>query len=452
MNRFFDGIALLVGLSFIPTVAGCSDEPSEEERRFARLARRAEQVRELSFRHAVPVVTISRDEYEADQEAAAADAEEADLAEMAATYGRLGFFAVDADLRGTLARSGDWAAAWYSPESEGIVLIGEVDDAVLVHEYVHGLQDQHFDLAPDQDDALTSDAFLAQRAVTEGDATLAEGRFIMQERLDADLHLVDWGPLLSSVHARREELLAGSELPLLFMAYPSFAYSFGLEYCAHNLTGVSAVTPFIDRLPPFDWSSEDALFTTRAPASTQQILTLDAQDPEVGVGLDEIPSALDERLERLNWDTLGEWLTYLLLRPLEGAPELGDMRALAAAWDGDRALFVRDRKTDAIGTAWASAWDDAGAAASVEAALWRLYDASPIAGEEPRLGRAGDGELIWIERREERVVAVKNVDEALLPSLAEAAFPSGLRPMRHVIRTRPSLAARLSRRLPGRHP
>ncbi|WP_437715224.1 hypothetical protein WMF45_01635 [Sorangium sp. So ce448] len=263
---------------------------------------------------------------------------------------------------------------------------------------------------------------------------------------DADLR-----ETLSSVHAQREELLAGSGLPLLFMAYPSFSYSFGLEYCAHNLTGASAATPFIDRLPPFDWSSEDALFTTRTPASTQQILALDAQDPEVGVGLDEMPSTLDDRLERLNWDTLGEWLTYLLLRPLEGALDLGDMRALAAAWDGDRALFVRDRKTDAIGTAWASAWDDAGAAAGVEAALWQLHGGSPIAGDEPRLGRAGDGELLWIERREERVVALKNVDEALMPSLAEAAFPSGIRPTRHMIRTRPSLAARLSRRLAGRH-
>ena len=452
MNRSFGEIALLVGLSALPTITGCSDEPSEEERRFARLTARAEQVRELSFRRAVPVTTITRDEFEADPEAAAAAAEEADLAEMTATYGRLGYFAVDADLRETLARSSDWAAAWYAPETEGIVLIGEVDDTVLVHEYVHGLQDQHFDLAPGQDDALTSDAFLARRAVTEGDATLAEGRFIMQERQDADLHLVDWGPLLTSVHARREELLAGSELPLLFMAYPSFAYSFGLEYCAHNLTGASAASPFIDRLPPFDWSREDALFTTRVPASTQQILTLDAQDPEVGVGLDEIPAALDERLERLDWDTLGEWLTYLLLRPLEGAPDLGDMRALAAAWDGDRALFVRDRKTDDIGTAWASAWDDARAAAGIESALWQLYGGAPIDGEEPRLGRADDGELIWIERREERVVALKNVDESLMPSLAEAAFPSGIRPMRLGIRTRPSLAARLSRRLPGRHP
>ncbi|WP_437590435.1 hypothetical protein [Sorangium sp. So ce1000] len=452
MNRSFERIALLVGLSVIPTVAGCSDEPSEEERRFARLAARAEQVRELSFRRTVPVSTITRGEFEADQEAAAAAAEEADLAEMAATYGRLGYFAVDADLRATLARSRDWAGAWYSLESEEIVLIGDVDDAVLIHEYVHGLQDQHFDLAPDQDDALTSDAFLARRAVAEGDATLAEGRFVMQERYDADLHLVDWGPLLSSVHARREELLAGSELPLFFMAYPSFAYSFGLEYCAHNLTGVSSESPFIDRLPPFDWSNEDALFTTRAPASTQQILTLDAQDPAVGVGLNEIPSALGERLEQLDWDTLGEWLTYLLLRPLDGTPDLGDARALAAAWDGDRALFVRDRKTEAVGTAWASAWDDAGAAAALESALWQLYGGSPIDGEEPRLGRASDGELLWIERREERVVALKNIDEALMPSLAEAAFPSGIRPMRLTMRTRPSLAARLSRHLPGRHP
>ncbi|WP_437814151.1 hypothetical protein [Sorangium sp. So ce1078] len=449
MRRFLRHPALVLSLSSIPLIAGCGGEDDPEASRFAWLATRAEEVRELSFEREVPVRTVTRDEVDAEAAQAAGAIEEDDLAALAATYGRLGYFSPDTDLRGVFGQSRDLAAAWYSPVDKSISLIGEVDDYVIIHEYVHGLQDQHFDLGGLLDATLTSDAHLALRAAIEGDAMLGEVRFLVQEENDADLDRLDWGLLIDAVHAAGERILEENELPALFIDYPSFAYGFGFEYCAHNLSGASAASPAPDLPFPFDWSRQDALFTDRIPATTQQILTLDGQDPVVRVGLEEVPSELADRLEPIDWDSLGEWLSYLLLRPLDGAPSLGDMRALAATWDGDRALFVRDRQTDATGTVWASAWDDPAAAVGIEAALWQLYGGSAIDEGEPRLGRAADGELVWIERREERVVALKNVDEALMPALAEAAFPSGIKPMRLTLRKRPSLAAWLSRRLPG---
>ncbi|AGP33454.1 hypothetical protein BE04_38895 [Sorangium cellulosum] len=436
-------------MSSLPAAAGCGDEDDPEPSRFAWLATRAEEVRELSFEREVPVRTISRAEVDAEAEQAADAIDEEALAALAATYGRLGFFPPDTDLQGAFGQSMDVFAAWYSTESKAISLIGEVEDNVLVHEYVHGLQDQHFDLGKLLTASLTSDAHLALRAAIEGDAMLAEVRFLMQEANDADLDRLNWAVIIDAAQAAGEQILEENELPALFVDYPSFAYGFGFEYCAHNLTGASAASPTPDQAFPFDWSRQDALFSDRIPATTQQILTLDGQDPVVRVGLEEVPPALADRLEALDWDSLGEWLSYLLLRPLDGALELGDMRALAAAWDGDRALFVRDRKTGAAGTAWASAWDDVSAAAVVESALWSLYGGAARDEGEPRLGQAADGELVWIERREERVVALKNIDEALLPALAEAAFASGIKPMRLTLRKRPSLSAWLSRRLPG---
>ncbi|KYG07855.1 hypothetical protein BE21_26905 [Sorangium cellulosum] len=436
-------------MSSLPAAAGCGDEDDPEPSRFAWLATRAEEVRELSFEREVPVRTISRAEVDAEAEQAADAIDEEALAALAATYGRLGFFPPDTDLQGAFGQSMDVFAAWYSTESKAISLIGEVEDNVLVHEYVHGLQDQHFDLGKLLTASLTSDAHLALRAAIEGDAMLAEVRFLMQEANDADLDRLNWAGIIDAAQAAGEQILEENELPALFVDYPSFAYGFGFEYCAHNLTGASAASPTPDQAFPFDWSRQDALFSDRIPATTQQILTLDGQDPVARVGLEEVPPALADRLEALDWDSLGEWLSYLLLRPLDGALELGDMRALAATWDGDRALFVRDRKTGAAGTAWASAWDDVSAAAVVESALWSLYGGAALDEGEPRLGQAADGELVWIERREERVVALKNVDEALLPALAEAAFASGIKPMRLTLRKRPSLSAWLSRRLPG---
>ncbi|WP_437307446.1 hypothetical protein [Sorangium sp. So ce388] len=450
MNSLLGHPALVLLLSSTAMVAGCGDDDDHAASRFAWLAMRAEQVRELSFDSEVPVRTVTRGEVDAEAEQAAEALAEEELEALAATYGRLGYFSPDADLRAILGGSQDLAAAWYSSADKAIALIGEVEDHVLIHEYVHGLQDQHFDLGALGDAVLTSDAHLALRAATEGDAMLAEVRYLQQERNDADLDRLSWAPVIASIHAAGEEVLQESEVPALFVDYPSFAYGFGFEYCAHNLTGASAAAPVAREPFPFDWSREDALFSQRTPATTQQIIALDGQDPEARVGLEELPAELADELEPLDWDSMGEWLSYLLLRPLDGTPELGDMRALAAAWDGDRALFVRDRKTDATGTAWASAWDDEEAAAGVEAALWRLYGGEAIDDGEPRLGRAEDGELVWIERREERVVALKNVEQALMPALAEAAFPAGIEPKRLALRKRPSLAARLSRHLPAR--
>ncbi|WP_437999006.1 hypothetical protein WMF26_02440 [Sorangium sp. So ce185] len=449
MRRFFRQPALVLLMSSLPAAAGCGDEDDPEPSRFAWLATRAEEVRELSFEREVPVRTISRAEVDAEAEQAADAIDDEALAALAATYGRLGFFPPDTDLQAAFGQSMDVFAAWYSTESKAISLIGDVEDNVLVHEYVHGLQDQHFDVGALLSASLTSDAHLALRAAIEGDAMLGEVRFLMQETNDADLDRLNWAVIIDAAQAAGEQILEENELPALFVDYPSFAYGFGFEYCAHNLTGASAASPTPDRAFPFDWSRQDALFSDRIPATTQQILTLDGQDPVVRVGLEEVPPELADRLEALDWDSLGEWLSYLLLRPLDGAPLLADMRALAATWDGDRALFVRDRKTGATGTAWASEWDDEGAAAGVEAAMWQLYGGAALDEGEPRLGQAEDGELVWIERREERVVALKNIDEALLPALAEAAFASGIKPMRLTLRKRPSLSAWLSRRLPG---
>jgi hypothetical protein len=226
--------------------------------------------------------------------------------------------------------------------------------------------------------ALTSDAHLALRAAVEGDAMLAEVRFVLQEREGVDLDRLDWAAVINAAHGAGEQILAENELPALFIDYPSFAYGFGFEYCAYNLSGASAGSPRPWEPFPFDWSREDAILSDRVPATTQQVIDLDSHDPRVRVGLEEVPAELAGRLEPIDWDSLGEWLSYLLLRPLDGALELGDMRALAAAWDGDRALFVRDRKTGAAGTAWASAWDDVSAAAVVESALWSLYGGAAL--------------------------------------------------------------------------
>ena len=138
------------------------------------------------------------------------------------------------------------------------------------------------------------------------------------------------------------------------------------------------------------------------------------------VGLAALPPAFEGALADDGWDTLGRWYAYVLLRPVDGAEGVGDVRSLVAAWDGDRVLFVSDPEGGAAGFVWASAWDDADAAGRATEAIRRLHGAT-LDVDAPS-GTAEDGEPMWLERRGDRVVAIRNVDPALAEALADAAF------------------------------
>jgi hypothetical protein len=142
-------------------------------------------------------------------------------------------------------------------------------------------------------------------------------------------------------------------------------------------------------------------------------------DPVEEVGLTSVPPAFADRLEAIDWDTLGEWYTYLLFFPLSATPAVPDARALAAAWDGDRGLFVRDLDSGAMATVWVSAWDDETNAAQALGALAALYGR---AAGPPEDAPAADGEPVWLEQLGNRVVAIKNLDPTLAPDVASAAL------------------------------
>ena len=70
------------------------------------------------------------------------------------------------------------ASGLYVPARKTLFIVddgpGAADGTVLVHEFVHALQDEHFDLAPRlREDALGADALNARHALAEGDATFA---------------------------------------------------------------------------------------------------------------------------------------------------------------------------------------------------------------------------------------------------------------------------------------
>jgi hypothetical protein len=418
---------------------GGSDEPPWQ-------ALAAEQARELELRETVPVVEMSRAAFAADAAERAAAISDEYLRHYAETYGRLGYFDPGLDLRPLFAAaSSDWVGATYSPEEQLITLVGDAGDDTIVHEWVHALQDQHFDLVA-YDVLDTTDAFLARRAVVEGDAVVAQFRFVRQQQ-GSDLHGVSWPETFASWRAFSDDQLATTEYPLIFLDYVSFVYTFGLGFTAHNLLGVR-FEPGAENAPPppYDWSRADALFTMRAPASTQAVLSLDVAGetiaPVTAIGLGALPEAVATRLELVDWDTLGAWHVHLLFHPLVAAGKLASSYELARAWNGDHADFVRDRESGAMAVVWTTAWTSVEAATAAVDALWMLHGGTPSADGSAFAGTAADGEALWIEQRLDRVVLVKNLAPADAAVLAEEAFGADPAP---AVRRYPSLTATIER-------
>jgi len=421
--------------------AGCGD-PED-------LADEAEQARGLTFMVPVPVRHISRTEFAAEEQARIARVPDADLQSYANTYGRLGYFPIDLDLRPILATvRTDSVAAYYSSDTQSISLLGDVSHSTIVHEFVHALQDQNLGLSSDGD-AMTSDAIAARNAVSEGDAVLAELHYLASVE-GLDFATVSLRHAFDSFTAFTESRLHQPAAPL-FYARSSFAYTYGLRYCAANLMGATDDRPVAQRPAPFDWRREDALFGDAAPITTQGVLTLQPVAAPA-VGIDDVPAVLADRFEFVDRDSLGAWYVFLLLVPLEHCSACslsGATRDLVSGWRGDSVLFVRQRDTGANGLVWVSSWADGGVAEQLASAAAELHGFAARAGDA-RSGQARDGEPMWIEVRGTRVVVIKNIDPSVAPAFVEAAMgPSAAvaatttarRP-----RSRPSLAALLSAR------
>ncbi len=430
-------------------MVGCGDGRTV----WSELAHDAEIARALELAWDVPILEVTPEQYAAMREADVEDIDDDDLATFAATYGRMGFFDPSLDLRPIFASSSsNDVAGVYSSISKRILIVGEPGDDVIVHEVVHALQDQHFRLERFRD-VETSDARATRRAVVEGDASLAQGRFLLRSK-GAELEDVDWSKLFDGLEQQSATYLEEAPYPVFFAASPAFTYTYGTMYCAHNLTGAHPDHPFAKEDTPFDWSHEDELFTNRTPASTQAILRAGPVPQPVEIGLDDVPESLAGKLTAVDWDTLGAWYTFILLYPTYQTHERPiELSHVAKSWAGDRVLFVKDAATGQIGLVWASSWLDETSAQEAVVRLDNLHGFTP-GGDSPWQGTGKGGEPMWIEPRGPHAVFLKNVAPEHTQALVDAALGPLMEPMSATAkpagrpRSRPSLAAwgeRLSR-------
>jgi len=255
----------------------------------------------------------------------------------------------------------DGIGGFYLSPTDELYVIGTgftgVERYIFSHEYGHALVDQHFDL-----DALAGyplcpgDAQRCQaiRALIEGDATLVMNQWLEQYAGPQDL--LD----ILSFDAPAQ-VMPDQFAPPFVVPEANFPYVEGLN--------------FVDAMYARGrWALVNAAYTN-LPESTEQILHpskyFDGDSPE------EMPdtpldSVLGEGWRLLDNNSLGEWMTYLMLGyGADVDAQLDDAVAerAAAGWGGDRywVYFNDESGQTAMSVRWS--WDTIGDATTFDGAL-----------------------------------------------------------------------------------
>jgi len=215
--------------------------------------------------------------------------------------------------------------------------LGPSEKLTYVHEYVHALQDQHFDL--ESIDALredNSDYSLAITALIEGDATLSEVIYFFQ-----DLSPSEQAEIIRE--AGDVDELEG--FPRILVEQLSFPYDEGLNF-VQTLFSLKG------------WEGVDEAFG-EPPASTEQIIHPEkylAKDEPQLIEMPDLAEALSQGWSLLDSDVLGEFTLRIYLETF-----LHPVQASLAAegWDGDLYVYLKDEQGRKL-LALRSTWDTRG--------------------------------------------------------------------------------------------
>ncbi len=276
----------------------------------------------------------------------------------------------------------DQIGGYYDPEDKSmntILISGDgvlgdelplLEQIIYAHEFVHALQDQHYDLAAlgfsaeTDPDEIAIDSFLARQALVEGDATFVMNAYtevIITENPLAAMSLLGASITSSAIPEGTPDILTRE----LFFPYT---------------TGLTFVTALIEQ---GGMSAVDDAFND-LPVSTEQILHpekyLEGELP-VTVTLSPTDAALGAGWDVLDEDTLGEF--YLRAFLDENIVDRATWRDAAAGWGGDRYRIFRGDE-GAIAMVLRIAWDAPGDQGEFDDAfaMWgeTHYGTAPVDG------------------------------------------------------------------------
>lgn len=234
---------------------------------------------------------------------------------------------------------------YYTPQEKAMVIIAESvnmfaeEQMTFAHEYVHALQDYHFDLNQLMTADRSGDAQLAARSLPEGDARLVEDLFtqenIRQDQLEYNIYRY--------LFQERPQLKGVSPALGIFTYFPYTAGEYFVIYL------------FIQG--NYSWDLVNQAYQN-LPASSEQVMHPEkylAGEMPTPVTLPDLAPALGRNWHEIERDVWGEagFLVWLI-------DEVDNQTAIngAAGWDGDTySLWVdeQNRHLLALSSLWASA-------------------------------------------------------------------------------------------------
>ncbi len=400
--------------------------------RLAGIATTASEVRGLELNEEIEQGSLSKEQVGDYYEQAATESklqEEINYNALNTTYRLLHMIEPDDDL---LELSGEESAAdllgFYSPDSAQLVLIsdspGELsldNEATLAHEYVHSFQDQQFDLEKafkrvekEQREKANTEYGDAQRALIEGDATVAEFQYV--EKKVGPEGLRQW--LGSSDEEAGEDAEATKErdYPAAFGRYGAFPYTYGSTFVRHLYDDGG-------------WEAVNAAYED-PPKTEEQILHPEkylAGEGPVELKLRDLSKDLGKGWQQETDEMFGEFDVYNWVRSTLDS-ELQATSA-AAGWGGGRlAVYSNTLDEKQVLVQMALIWDDRDEAREFYTTFGdviKRIDPTP-AILDPSLqivGWEAEGEVgqAWIERTSfQMVVAVQQQDLDVAKRVVEA--------------------------------
>ena len=294
-------------------------------------------------------------------------------------------------------------AGYYDPKTKEMFVVqsdkfGGLQRMNYAHEFTHVLQDQAYDLRDglkfkEENCDKASDYCSAVRALIEGDATLTEQIWFVEDSTQVDRQQV-------------QEFSTNFASPV-FDSAPAFLkkdflfpYKQGMEFVQslYDLGGYSAI---------------DAAFKN-PPVNTEQVLHPDLFPAilPVKVSLPDFLPVLGPGWREIDRNILGEWSTYLVLSSGSNVKfHLRDSQArlASAGWGGDSLVVYRRGSTQLGALVLKSKWDTTNDAGE----FWQaLQDYAQKRWGMP--SRSSKNQLEWAKTSCGAVVIAQNGSDMLL--------------------------------------
>lgn len=365
------------------------------------------ELRGLTLLEPIEPVILSREELrtrvESDLAADVAPEESrADVLELSA----FDFLGRDYDLRAAMeALQGDGILGFYDPETAEFVVVNDgalLDPAAQwthAHEFVHALQDQHYDLDAISDESLDSEARAAVRALAEGDAELVQNLYLFEGGYFTD---AEAETILSDAEQTDSSFLR--EFPPVLVNDLSFPYTAGVDFV-------------LDLYRAGGFAAIDAAWAN-PPVSTEQIIHpdryRDGDLPQL-VTLAPLTDTLGVGWEQLDEDILGEF--YLRMYLDQQLPR-ATVNRVATGWGGDRYAIYWNAAEEGLVMALRLVWDTPEDALEFAEAYPNypaaLYETAGEAQPDGALCWAGDDAICFLQvDGESLVVRAPDVTTAL---------------------------------------